>query len=451
MLLAKIYVMTKGSEARYAGGVRLDPRVAIMALTLFAGLPALAQRAIPIVHTWGDLQKAPKLTTVPTSGVKPGEVASKSATFQVGVSSDHTTTYGCVLLYFLGSTGSVHPYTPLQWGDYWLRIDGQVWAESDNWLSYASDPNAKVPAGALFCARVMSFTKSGDHILELIKPPDKFASWTESEKNQWLIETDRADAKSANKPVVLARATIQVKGEPDSLWFPFWTISDFSGGAASDLNAIGERFAIEQVNNPQGYPCLPGPPRPRWYENFSPADFSLPTLMPQKDSAPQVDLKMTDSTLVVTFPSQIEGFFPDEYFLTRWWVNGKIAELDPKAHPHPQMRALGFSDSSLRFRFAAFHGMKRITENLLGAQIWYTHEIHFELILKPEWLGAKKGDRIGMQVLFCPSSFQSFEPSPLDFVEMERYRPVLPPSRFSEISNKIEFTYSGDPLHPQQP
>ncbi len=87
----------------------------------------------------------------------------------------------------------------------------------------------------------------------------------------------------------------------------------------------------------------------------------------------------------------------------------------------------------------------------MGAQVWYTQEVHFDLSFKPDWLGAKKGDRVGVQFLYCPDGFTLLRmPSPEFTSEAEFPGAVFSRTGFSELSNRIEFTYSGDPKHPQQ-
>ncbi len=180
-----------------------------------------------------------------------------------------------------------------------------------------------MPPGTLFYAQSIPFLSAGDHVVELIKP---FAP----------------DAKPEAKKEVLARATIHVRDNPGDFWYPLWTTSDASGGAASGMNADRTRYATESVFNPKGDAAVPNPPRPRWYTEFPAPEQALPGLFPTNAAGSHVQLKMTEATLIMTFDPKIEGFFPDDYFLTRWWVNGKQAPLDPKAERPGQTRMLGF-------------------------------------------------------------------------------------------------------------
>jgi hypothetical protein len=407
---------------------------------------ALTDIPLPVVHTWGDLQNAHPVTTQPATGVKRGEVASPAATFRVGIDTDHVTTYGAVVLYFLGSTGSKRTYTPEQWGDYWLQIDGKKQPEGDVTLSSAADPNLKPPVGTLFFVQAISFVSAGDHVLELIKPPNKALGWTPS-------ATDKAVIDPA-KPEVLAHARIHVRGEPDAMWYPFWnTQSAIGGGAPSGRDEMGDVYAIVPVTNPKGDPSVPTPPPAQLFANVPPPDFPLPHLFSHEPPGTHVHLEMKDGTLVARFDSQIIGFFPDDYFLTRWWVNGKQVGLDRAASRPGQMRLLlHLGEPHSPFQRAAFSEVERLPSLLAGSIEWFTHQVYFEMTFKPEWLGAKKGDRIGVQILFCPQGFAPLRGNrPQGFmVEPPRNGPPLPPSNFSQASNKIEFTYSGDPLHPQQ-
>jgi len=403
-----------------------------MALALScAWLPAGAVEpmALPVVHTWGDLQKAPKLTVTPVIGVKPAEIASKSATFQVGLSSDKTGPYGAVLLYFLGETGSKFPHSPEDWGDYRVRIDGKL-SEFEPFDFEGSLPWV-TPPGAVFYAEPLPFLVAGDHIVELVKP-----------------------AKSEAKSEALARATVHVEGAPEPAWSPFWsTQGAVSGGARSTRDALGNMHAIVPVNNPEGGAYLPKTPLPHLYASLPPPDFPLPQLLPHEEPGTHVALKMNGTALSVTLDSQIEGFFPDDSFLTCWWVNGRPVELDRTAARPGQMRLLHSPPAHAPFQFAAFHGLSRLPGLNVATIVWYTSMIDFNLAFKPEWLKAKKGDRIGVQVLFCTDGFFPLG-GERDYgfpTETTGKNTTLPPSAYSQLSNKVEFIYSGDPANPAAP
>jgi hypothetical protein len=403
--------------------MRGSHRIGLLIVFALAGVRASAQAPIPVVHTWGDLQNAPKLTVVPVHDdpQKTLPVPTKPVTFQVGFASSETTTGGAAVLYFLGETGSKNPYTPEEWGVYWLQLDGQPWEHG--WTYNLTFQPGYEPSGTLFYAEAINIPTPGDHVVELVK-------------------TYAEDAK----PVVLARATIHVRDDPDSFWYPLWTTQDMSSGAARSPNTDGTYYAIEPVRNPKGDAAVPSPPRPRWYTGFPAPNIALPGLIPADSSGSQVQLRMTDSTLIVTFDPKIEGFFPDDYFLTRWWVNGKQVALDPKARAPGQSRMLGMEKPVPTVKEVTFHVLDRLALLNVGAQTWYTQEVHFNLDFKPEWIGAKQGDRVGVQFLYCPNHF----------IRIQLYAAMMQPesafsqASFSEMSNRVEFIYSGDPKHPQR-
>jgi hypothetical protein len=242
-----------------------------------------------------------------------------------------------------------------------------------------------------------------------------------------------------------------VRDNPDDLWYPLWTSQEVSGGAPSGRNADGSRYAIESVLNPKGDPAVPNTSRPSWHTEFPASDQALPGLFPTEAAGSQVQLKMNDATLIVTFASKIVGFFPDDYFLTRWWVNGKQVELDPRAQRPGQMRMLSFEERNPFLQNVGFRPMVQWPSLLMGALDWYTREVHFNLGFKPEWLGAKKGDHIDVQFLYCPHGFIPTRTSVPEFQDGQEFSGThFSLTSCSELSNRINFTYSGNPLHPQQ-
>jgi len=406
--------------------------IGLLVVIVLADIPVMAQAPIPTVHTWGDLQNAPKFSMVPFHAVDPQKTLpapTEPVSFQVGVSSDTVAAGSAILLYFLGLTGSQDPYTPQEWGVYWLEIDGQMEGGSTLNITYHDQ---KGPTGPLFYAQAISFQTPGDHVLKLIKPIDP-------------------ETKPAPKHEVLAQVTIHVKDVPNNRWYPLWTIQKTSCGARRGKNADGSYYAIEPVTNPKGGVAVPDPPRPGWFKSFPNSEKALPALYPAGEAGSRVQLKMDDSTLIVTFEPRIEGFFPDDYFLTRWWVNGKQVELNPKESSPGQVRLLDVYKPDSIFQRVAWRASIGIPLLTMGAQIWHTKEVHFDLDFQPEWIGAKKGDRIDVQFLYCPTGFiQPPGGSANCFLRGDEPSSSYSCTSFSELSNRIAFTYSGDLKHPQQ-
>ena len=131
-------------------------------------------------------------------------------------------------------------------------------------------------------------------------------------------------------------------------------------------------------------------------------------------------IRLDASDIVIHTPSFFAAVDVEQYFLARWWVNGKPVApnkdaVTPAASPNGGVPA--HRDARLRLKF------------------------------DPVALGAKRGDTVGLQLLFCPdgtrsasqesaeSSSLEVAPAPGDDGEAEGFL-----DRFPVASNKIEFT-----------
>src|SRR5580658_2567542 len=140
--------------------MRSSIRIGLLTLFALTSGHATAQVPIPVVHTWGDLQNAPKLKMTPSHPTDSDRTlpVPRPVTFQIGISGDEATK-GAVVLYFLGLTGSEHLYAPEEWGVYWLQIDGTPWEANTNNLTFARG-ETKSP-GTLFYAQPILFPSAG--------------------------------------------------------------------------------------------------------------------------------------------------------------------------------------------------------------------------------------------------------------------------------------------------
>jgi hypothetical protein len=410
--------------------------ISLIQVLALINLHASAPQSIAVVHTWGDLQDTPKFSELPVHAIhadraqKTLPTPTETVTFQVGIADDNIASGSAVLLYFLGQTGSTQPYTPEQWGVFWLQIDGTPWEADTYTLSFQPGDN---PIGTLFYSQAIPLPTPGDHVIELIKPYNP-------------------EAKPQASRHIIARAIIHVHDEPSSHWYPFWTTQGMSVGAHQGRNVNGHSFALAPVRNPKGDAAVPNTAWPNWYSTFPERDRSLPQFISDDPVGSQVQIQMTDATLVATFTNKIEGFFPDDYFLTRWWVNGKQVELDPQAKAPQQGRILDLSKRESVFQTVAWRGWDRLPLLNIGALVWYTNEVRFNVDFKPDWIGAHPGDRVAVQCLFCPYGFLRFYPPSLFLFTGEPIlaEPSFTLTGFSELSNRVEFIYSGDPQHPQR-
>jgi hypothetical protein len=415
--------------------VRTSLWIGLLAAFAFNSGRLPAQAPLAVVHTWGDLQNSQKMTVAPTPRVEKGELPPVLApvTFQVGIQSDKATSYSGLVLYFLAPTSSVGQQTPESLGLYRWEVVGKDTPRQVQDVSRELGRKSQAVNGTTFYAEAIPFPKAGDYVVKLVKPVG-------------------LESSVSTESQVLAQVAVRVRDHPEQLWYPLWESNDSSGGADSVQNADGSLYAVVPVSNPEGGAAVPTPPRPWSYANFPAPIQPLPVLIDTvADQDPDVHLAMTDTTLVVNFDPKIEGFFPDDNFLTRWWINGKLVELDPNLSRPEQKRALGLSERRPFLQVVAFRPGVPWPSLVEGALNWFTKEVHFQLDFQPDRLGAKKGDQIGLQMLFCPDRFERTGPEQAleSFTSPSANASPLPVS-FSKKSNRIDFTYSGDPKHPLQ-
>lgn len=158
------------------------------------------------------------------------------------------------------------------------------------------------------------------------------------------------------KSNVIAKA--QIAGTKDFFhpWMPWLhdsgrRESPFEGIALPNVDSIGPLVVIEAGKGPKG---------------------RLPTLL-AVDEKPKLTIKMAGKTMVIGAESEFTTFRPDLHFLARWWVNGK--PFMPKQ-----------IDKLWRFEVTG-----RVTEE---------KELSLEVEFHPERLGAKPGDKIGLQLMY---------------------------------------------------
>lgn len=109
----------------------------------------------------------------------------------------------------------------------------------------------------------------------------------------------------------------------------------------------------------------------------------------------------------LTFPAGLHASWPEDYFLVRWWVNGNPVLLK-SADERPAFDRVGAI---------------RMAEVL-------------RLRWKIDWvaLGAKSGDRIGVQILYCPAG--TFE---IARERSERSQTILEFGQMPILSNRSDF------------
>ncbi len=113
---------------------------------------------------------------------------------------------------------------------------------------------------------------------------------------------------------------------------------------------------------------------------------------------------MKGKEIVIRADSEFTTSRPDYHFLARWWVNGK--PFVPKQ-----------SDTLWEFS-----GYGRVSEE---------KELRLEFEFRPERLGAKPGDKIGLQLLHCESQWA--------WCGLEKIGASRTHGENVRVSNRIEF------------
>ncbi len=374
--------------------------------------------SIPVVHTWGDLLATTPITVEsdkvlpPGSKPKPGD-SSKLTTVSVhvGIDRDHSTSYGGALLYCLAKGVSFLRTTDQDLGPFRVCIhdaNGITTAEGvmAYWSSIYSTYN-----GSSYLLFTQSFPLggSGKYVIELLQPLKPGSKLT---------------------PKIFARTEVQVSGEPVLPWSP-WGESKKEelrwSPQGGDVLGMTDTYTSMTVCNPVGGIAIPKTPEPFIiYQEVPARNTLLPQLNPEQPDA-ETQLKMVGNNLVVTMSRELEIYFPDDHFLTCWWVNDKPYVPDPNIVEEQKLRDL-------------------------GARIWDVKQVHFVLDFRPERLGAKKGDKISVQLLFCTGGWQGcgWLSQAAMAKSMRDQGTSLPPANFSFPSNRVDFIYSGDPKNVQQ-
>ena len=373
-------------------------------LAVLGGLPCAAQSPAPLasVRTWGDLRAQPPVN-LPTP---PADAAASS--YRLGINLAAAKLYGGVVVYCLAKGAEPAP-RPGELGFFQVEVQ-----RPKNMSRVPSEPLAYVAAGKQASGETL-FMQS----VPLAEPGD------------YLFTVKRAlgDEKDASQ-VTVATTTVTVAGDPGPLWSP-WPLNAADGavGILASDDAYQRNSGAVGVANPSTGVAIPkmaeqfagvvlAPPGP---------DLPLPELLPS-EADPGVKLQAVGSLLMVTLEHGISPAFADEKFLVRWWVNGQ--PFTPKLAP------MEFSSSY----FMRHNGMQTTA---LATQITFQVEFH------PEYLGAKKGDQISVQLLLCPRGSEYSGPEQdLRMSNTMGWNPADPDVRSVEprLSNRVAFTYTGDPI-----
>jgi hypothetical protein len=133
----------------------------------------------------------------------------------------------------------------------------------------------------------------------------------------------------------------------------------------------------------------------------------LPTLLP-KDDKPGLKIKLDGKEILITAETEFTDSRPDYHFLARWWVNDK---------PFVPKQAETLWD---------YMGYGRVSED---------KELRVEVEFRPERLGAKAGDKIGLQVMHAEGEWTWCAGSSLS----KRGGRQRKDGEILRVSNRIEF------------
>ncbi|MDD5260363.1 MAG: hypothetical protein PHD76_00800 [Methylacidiphilales bacterium] len=398
-----------------------SPRIALLACAVIGlGFSAIGRAADPEkpatlseVRTWGDL-----LAQKPVEILKPWghDGPSKSRqSFKIGIDRTRSMRYGGVVLYCLVQ-GDAKQYgiwggEDSSLGPFWFKI--QPPGDIARTLSSGFDIDGPLhqPGAAVLYMKTIPLDLAGDYSI--------YVEGLASEQN----------SKNATRTII-AQATVKVSGVSTILWMP-WMKSQ--SNAENNASPADDHYSVMNVANPSSGVALPKCEgwEPIVIPKLSDIKYLLPEFIPSKPDA-GLQLALEGNDLVMNFDEEISTHFSDEHFLTRWWVNGKPFI--------PKLEILG----------------NAIKSRALDAKEMSVRDEHFRMEFHPEVLGVKKGDTVGVQLLFCPHGWEYVGPAQMAQAQESRAKLAgisanLEIPSISRLSNRIDFIYSGDPKSIAQP
>ncbi|MDD5260365.1 MAG: hypothetical protein PHD76_00810 [Methylacidiphilales bacterium] len=362
------------------------------------------------VHTWGDLLAQKPVTlqikASPAEKQDATSVEKKPLSFRLGIDRTHAKLYGAVVLYCLAQ------------GDIG-QMDGKLPDRNPSIGPFRIDIQRPVKYAelAMGIQHLKLVTTYFNALFIQTVPLNQTGSYTITFKQ--LINGEKA--------CDIAMVNVAVSSESETLWSPW--VEPESNTAKNAEPANGRDYCMMDVANPSSGIALPKSEgsEPIFLNNIPNAKSPLPEFIPSKPyEGIQLSLKGNELIVKLDEKEGLTDCFPDEYFLTRWWINGK--PFIPKLE---------------------------IPTNAIKLRAWCGHvspvkEMHFRMEFHPEVLGVKKGDRVGMQLLYCPRGWEYVGPVQMDQALKAQTEDEYP-KPISRLSNRIDFIYSGDPKSIAQP
>lgn len=124
--------------------------------------------------------------------------------------------------------------------------------------------------------------------------------------------------------------------------------------------------------------------------------------------AATLHIQATSHEATLTFPGGLHASWPEDYYLARWWINDKPVMLEANRD---------------------IQELQKVGAMRMGEQMRLRWKIDWNL------LGAKSGDRVALQVMYCPAGVRKVLQ---DGAEL-RMAPILEFGQKPVLSNRTEF------------
>lgn len=401
----------------FGAGAIYQSRVKTLTLILLVVALALGRAqgdAIPqitVAHSWGDLFAAAPIAVDGASAVFPdsvGAISSHPAQVNVwlGIDRDSVSSHGAAVLYCASKGASFYSPNGIGLGPFDVVVhapkNATRMAELQEAVQQLRRPRQLHGSTFALSAHTVTLGESGEYEIELVQHA----------------------AKGATAPgKIVAQVTVEVTADVAMPWVP-WGEPSADAQSLQDYSHWEQRQVTAAVSNPSGGAAVPkAPPEPFYYAQTPDNTTPLPQLIPEQ-ADPQSQLTLLGNTLVYS-GKRIHWVFPQDYFLTRWWVNDQPCALPLE---------MGSSQSA-----RCFSGQVPAADPTSAT---------FQLDFQPDRLGIKKGDKVGVQLLNCPGGYQNLPCAKAETMDLMADDAEVPWGSFSFLSNRVDFVYSGDPKHP---
>ncbi|HUT60166.1 MAG TPA: hypothetical protein VNA25_20155 [Phycisphaerae bacterium] len=366
---------------------------------------------LPVVRTWGELFSQAAIELRPDPRVKRRDTDPNTPLVRVrlGIESSTCRLYGGALLYVLTENYVPDPkqmplrlrrgVRTLQCGPLRVAVDdGRADQPAELSGMVMPDIGELPPRRCLFVAAIPGHSAGKRRVLVYDSAGRCVA------RADFEVSRESAHAWTIwGRPRRVAELEEARPGDPEDLIVHHVAVGG-DGAATPEWDSYGCRplYADGAVPGaparPKRFRALPMPTSP---------NAPLPTFLPRKvDRALRASLD--GHTLKIDCDRKITMSRPDHHFLVRWWVNGK---------PFVPRPLREYEDDN-------------------GGMLIRSRHLHLRMQFDSAKLGAVKGDRIGLQLLYCHRGWQFCTPDTVEMLKLlgDRERPCLP-----MLSNRVEF------------